>query len=290
LGWLVAAATGGWGASPDPFAGSAKATDPQTLDRYSYVSNNPLNASDPTGMAAAYAMVRPPSSAFGDPFAAHEDYTAEDEARYEANLAATLEAVADADAINGMLEAQNLHVVIAQDSKVIDRRIKEITKNAKQLGPNEAAIPTAIEQVVGELIQLHNAIVKFPDGQSIKVDNGYMRAIAYIITDQKGNIIKDPNMSATETIKPLDDNAKALDAKKLIGTTNNQAMPQASNGVFYDFQGRGIKNIKETYQTTQDIIFKSGRKGLWKFEGNKITTDDTARSITIEQGKIRKFY
>jgi hypothetical protein len=35
--------------SPDPFAGSAKATDPQTLDRYSYVSNNPLNASDPTG-------------------------------------------------------------------------------------------------------------------------------------------------------------------------------------------------------------------------------------------------
>jgi predicted ATP-grasp superfamily ATP-dependent carboligase len=119
-------------------------------------------------MAAAYAMVRPPSSVFGDPFAAHEDYTAEDEARYEENLAATREAVAEADALNGMLEAQNLHVVIAQDSKVIDRRIKEITKNAKQLGPNEAAIPTAIEQVVGELIQLHNAIVKFPDGQSLK--------------------------------------------------------------------------------------------------------------------------
>jgi RHS repeat-associated protein len=92
-------------ASPDPFGGSAKATDPQTLNRYSYVTNNPLNATDPSGMAASHTMMRPPSSVFGDPFAGHEDYTAEDEARYEENLRATMEAVAEADAINGMLRS-----------------------------------------------------------------------------------------------------------------------------------------------------------------------------------------
>jgi RHS repeat-associated protein len=37
--------------SPDPFAGSATIGNPQTFNRYVYVGNNPVNASDPTGMS-----------------------------------------------------------------------------------------------------------------------------------------------------------------------------------------------------------------------------------------------
>jgi RHS repeat-associated protein len=37
--------------SPDPFSGSAIVTDPQTYNRYTYCRNNPVNSTDPTGMA-----------------------------------------------------------------------------------------------------------------------------------------------------------------------------------------------------------------------------------------------
>ena len=38
--------------SPDPLLASAKSTDPQTWNRYSYVSNNPLVYIDPSGLSA----------------------------------------------------------------------------------------------------------------------------------------------------------------------------------------------------------------------------------------------
>lgn len=36
--------------SPDPYMGSMDLTNPQSLNRYSYVANNPLNATDPKGL------------------------------------------------------------------------------------------------------------------------------------------------------------------------------------------------------------------------------------------------
>jgi RHS repeat-associated protein len=45
---------GRWGRflSPDPFLGSMGITNPQSLNRYSYVSNDPTNAVDPSGLCA----------------------------------------------------------------------------------------------------------------------------------------------------------------------------------------------------------------------------------------------
>jgi RHS repeat-associated protein len=45
--------------SPDPFSGSAIITDPQTFNRYQYCRNNPVNSTDPTGMAAMGVMSQP---------------------------------------------------------------------------------------------------------------------------------------------------------------------------------------------------------------------------------------
>jgi len=38
--------------SPDPFSGSATLADPQSFNRYAYVGNSPVNAADPSGLAA----------------------------------------------------------------------------------------------------------------------------------------------------------------------------------------------------------------------------------------------
>jgi RHS repeat-associated protein len=40
--------------SPDPFAASATVGNPQTFNRYSYCANNPVNATDPTGLVAEW--------------------------------------------------------------------------------------------------------------------------------------------------------------------------------------------------------------------------------------------
>ena len=38
--------------SPDPFSGSATIANPQTFNRYAYCGNNPVNSTDPSGLAA----------------------------------------------------------------------------------------------------------------------------------------------------------------------------------------------------------------------------------------------
>lgn len=45
----LSSAPGRW-ITPDPFDGSMNLADPQTLNRYSYVGNNPLNLTDPSGL------------------------------------------------------------------------------------------------------------------------------------------------------------------------------------------------------------------------------------------------
>jgi RHS repeat-associated protein len=55
---------GRWGRflSPDPFSGSMGITNPQSLNRYSYVSNDPTNAVDPSGLCS---VVLPADAEFG---------------------------------------------------------------------------------------------------------------------------------------------------------------------------------------------------------------------------------
>jgi RHS repeat-associated protein len=64
---------GRWGRflSPDPYMGSMDVSNPQTLNRYSYVANNPTNAVDPSGMKIIIHQnwyISAGQAAWNDPF------------------------------------------------------------------------------------------------------------------------------------------------------------------------------------------------------------------------------
>lgn len=90
--------------SPDPFGGSMVATDPQSLNRYAYVGNNPLTFADPSGLARQAAMrMERALTAGAEGGRVEPDYTAEGYADYLARLEQTYAAITQADAINEML-------------------------------------------------------------------------------------------------------------------------------------------------------------------------------------------
>jgi RHS repeat-associated protein len=65
--------SGQWGRfhSPDPYMGSMDVSNPQTLNRYSYVANNPTNAVDPSGMKIIVHQnwyISAGQAAWNDPF------------------------------------------------------------------------------------------------------------------------------------------------------------------------------------------------------------------------------
>ena len=61
-----------------------------TLNRYTYVANNPLVFSDPSGMASVNAAMAAVHGGDMEALFGGDNHTAEGEARYEANLAPLL--------------------------------------------------------------------------------------------------------------------------------------------------------------------------------------------------------
>jgi RHS repeat-associated protein len=266
--------------------------NPQTWNGYTYTLNNPVNLADPTGMFAN-AEYSGPSwevEGYGDMWrrrALWTDEMARALARYQemvdkgfANLRQRRSSKAQ--------EQPQQQVITTDSSKDINRRITEINRNAKQPTSGEAPVPTNLEVIVGEEIQLHNAVIQLPDHEPIQVKDGYMRLIAVVVTDQFGRIMKDPNMTATEKVKPANAAAEELAARGQLRSTNDKPIMQAANGVFYDFQGRGMGANRLTIQSTQDVTIRSGRPVLWRIQGNQITMDDTTRSVSFKQGVLNR--
>lgn len=254
--------------SIDPLMASALTSNPQTFNRYSYVTNSPLTLVDPTGMFG----ICPGGGQGGQggmplgSFSLNEQTTEQQPKK---------------------------QVVNPLEDKTINKRIKEINDNAKPLSAGETPTPTTVEVIVGEQTVLQNATVDMPEPNAdIEVQNGYMQPIAIVVLDQAGNIMIDPELSVTEFITPENADAKALYEANVATTSEGVPIEQQKNGAFYDLQLRGFDPSKKPMdiQTKQDAVVKSGRRNLFMVQGNQIRMNDATRSITFTPGKVRKFY
>src|SRR5947207_11135025 len=128
--------------SPDPYSGSMSLTDPQSVNRYSYVSNNPVNSTDPSGMSQRPAMVGGGMDGGGISAmfrSSSDDYTAEGETEYEQNLSDTRKAIEQADTLNQQL----------RDGEITEREAREKIKDNPMLGmvvtQNKAGAQNGVE-------------------------------------------------------------------------------------------------------------------------------------------------
>jgi RHS repeat-associated protein len=103
--------------SADPFAGSAAVTDPQTFNRYTYVRNNPVNSTDPSGAVAG----RPGFSSIadfnlGDVTAAHanNDEIADQQEQWDYQVGETIKAAREANFLN---EGLHDHTITEKDAR-----------------------------------------------------------------------------------------------------------------------------------------------------------------------------
>lgn len=183
-------------------------------------------------------------------------------------------------------------VVDPLKDKVINKRLAEIHKNAKPLAAGETPKPTTVEVIQGEQTILQNATIDMPEPDlDLEINNGYMQTIALVVLDQGGNIMVDPNLSVTESAKPVNQDAKDLYGDNRSLTTNTVPVSQQANGAFYDLQVRQFAPNKRLMdvQTTQDAVVKSGGTNLFMVQGTQIRMNDANKSITYKQGPVRKF-
>jgi RHS repeat-associated protein len=83
--------SGRW-TSPDPYTGSMTIANPQSFNRYSYVGNDPVDMTDPSGLMTKEGQpdpdaADPKNEPPGDPFETGRSITAEAEARYNDDVA-----------------------------------------------------------------------------------------------------------------------------------------------------------------------------------------------------------
>lgn len=166
--------------SPDPFSGSAIMADPQTFNRYAYCRNNPVNSSDPTGLAPG-AMAMPSgervNAARGMSDQARQ-IIAEDEARYERYVD---------DASSGLLN--NTSVTVAISEPADSQQAKQADPFTKRNGNlSDEAVDNKLAEIFtkgGIVIGASSERNLLPGDSHFRLTNGKLHTI-HIFGDKSG--------------------------------------------------------------------------------------------------------
>lgn len=208
--------------SADPLLGSAIPANPQTLNRYSYVTNSPLTHVDPSGM---FGVIPEGGCARG----------------------------------GVALEASSLDLQTGQNPRqpqpakpqpydvtkdqTIEKRVEQIRKDAKPLPSGVSPVLSNIEVIVGDTVDLNGQIVI--DAYGRETENpvtGTIRPVAYVPLDQGGNIIPDASGIGVQEII-------SRNGGKLERIPNRGLAPAPPGGIYFDMQliasGESTKNVTQ---------------------------------------------
>jgi RHS repeat-associated protein len=157
--------------SADPLLASGRPANPQSWNRYSYVLNNPVRLTDPTG--------------YEDEDNTNPDQAQGDEPQQEPT-------------------AQPKTLDVRQDPNIVSA-VKEIQQNAAPLKPGEHPVLTSVVIVPGQVSNVQNTFLIDASGtRSVQPFTGVIQPIAVIPLDQACNIIPSGNgVVLTEQVVPV---------------------------------------------------------------------------------------
>jgi RHS repeat-associated protein len=264
--------------SADSVAGSA--VNPQTLNLYAYVLNNPLKYVDPSGHFVQPRNIDPLDFIFGrNP---SDDMLVSEQGQGNQQGQPQQQPQSQPQPQGQVIDLRN------PTSTVINQTIADIQAGATPLRSGEVPKPTSLMYIPGELVILQNATLKLPDGRQITNVNGYMRLVAAVVLDQGCNVMIDQSLTIDETITPVSNDAKTLAAAGRLATSTGSMQDQQPNGAFIDIQLRVPGSRSYDIETKQDLTVRSGSKEVFKVDGIKLRHQDATKTITVTPGEITK--
>jgi RHS repeat-associated protein len=215
--------------SVDPLGASANVVSPQSLNRYSYVQNDPTNANDPTGMMLSdigvYQTANPECAAILNRVM---DALVQQAIRPPTSNPGTI--LHEAGHSGGQSPT-------GSQPNSTNQRLGEIRRSAKPLAPGETAVPTQIVYIVADEVQSNGQQVMNPDGTPSTNGPvwGKSRINVIAVLDQGGNIMSSSTgITLLENVRPASPDAEAAAKRGELTTANQLEMPQNSDGTFYD--------------------------------------------------------
>jgi RHS repeat-associated protein len=232
--------------SIDPLMESAVTANPQTFNRYSYVTNSPLTLVDPTGMFGIC-----PGGGQGGQGGMPLGSFSLSEQRTEQQT---------------QTQQKQPPVYDVTKDKTIAARVAQINKDAKPLAQGQEPVLTRVEVIVGDTVDISGQVVQDQYGQQTAQPyeaGSIVRPVAYVPLDQSGNIMTRPTsrISVQEVIQ------RDGGAPKRI--PENALAPASRNGVFYDMQllagGEPSSSVKQVVRVVHlspasaiKAVFKTG--------------------------------
>jgi len=249
--------------SADSVSGSV--FNPQTMNLYAYVINNPLHYVDPTGHMLSDIGV-------------YQTANPEVERRV-----ARAEDQGVKNWVVGQQNAQGSPVDLRKD-KTITGEVKKIRDKAKPLPKGETPELSDVKVIVGDTYNIADGGYIDAYGNEATGFTGTVTPVAYVALDQGGNIIEGNGIALTENVK-TEQGEKPQSTKSLA--------PTPPGGVYIDLQSTRatspltvikqavfIGQFPQAQNTPATHIFRVGV--------NEIIKDPKAGTISIKLGPVAK--